>query len=427
MLNKSNTTVYIAAYEFPPAGGGGVQRPAKLAKYLSRLGWEVNVICSSVCRFQDNSLLEEALQEKYRIARINSMIELLIVWLQKARKIHPLFSRAVLRIFMNLLNKIFFPDFCLCWSRKVGKFLLKTWFRENKNLIVITTFAPFSLMRIGKIIKSNRQIYWIADFRDSFVENVEYSRNKEIMQRWQDEMIPFANVIITVSDEISSQFRRFSMPAFTVPNGYDEEDLAGLGHRASGDIYRISYLGSLYGNRRPDAFLNALKQAESHGLLEGIPLSVYFIGNIEFSIARTIKELSEKSSVDIRLVEWLDHKRCLQEMVKSDLLLLFLPQGKENFTAKVFEYLRSGVRILYIGDPDTGAADLIRRSSPDHFITDNSSSDFICECLKKALKDRDKGLQIKNNEMVFKGFTREIMAQRFADIISGLDKKNYIV
>src|SRR6188768_1123173 len=31
----------LVAYNFPPVGGAGVQRPVKWAKYLGRFGWDV--------------------------------------------------------------------------------------------------------------------------------------------------------------------------------------------------------------------------------------------------------------------------------------------------------------------------------------------------------------------------------------------------
>ena len=43
---KPQGRVLICAAEFPPVGGGGVLRVAKLAKHLPALGWQVTVACS---------------------------------------------------------------------------------------------------------------------------------------------------------------------------------------------------------------------------------------------------------------------------------------------------------------------------------------------------------------------------------------------
>ncbi|HED11421.1 MAG TPA: group 1 glycosyl transferase, partial [Caldithrix abyssi] len=37
-------TVLIISYYWPPAGGPGVQRPLKFARYLHELGWKVVVL-----------------------------------------------------------------------------------------------------------------------------------------------------------------------------------------------------------------------------------------------------------------------------------------------------------------------------------------------------------------------------------------------
>ena len=34
----------LVAYNFPPVGGAGVQRPVKWAKYLGSFGWDVTVL-----------------------------------------------------------------------------------------------------------------------------------------------------------------------------------------------------------------------------------------------------------------------------------------------------------------------------------------------------------------------------------------------
>ncbi len=36
--------VLLVSYHFPPVGGAGVQRPAKFARYLPDLGWDVSVL-----------------------------------------------------------------------------------------------------------------------------------------------------------------------------------------------------------------------------------------------------------------------------------------------------------------------------------------------------------------------------------------------
>ena len=38
--------VLLVSFYFPPAGGGGVQRPLKLAQYLPTLGIETRAACA---------------------------------------------------------------------------------------------------------------------------------------------------------------------------------------------------------------------------------------------------------------------------------------------------------------------------------------------------------------------------------------------
>ena len=38
----------IVSYDFPPAGGGGVQRVLKLCKHLPAFGWDVDVLAPTI-------------------------------------------------------------------------------------------------------------------------------------------------------------------------------------------------------------------------------------------------------------------------------------------------------------------------------------------------------------------------------------------
>ncbi len=59
----------LISYTFPPTGGSGVQRAAKLVRDLSSLGWEIEVLTAAHDRFpwRDDSLLEEI----PRLARVH--------------------------------------------------------------------------------------------------------------------------------------------------------------------------------------------------------------------------------------------------------------------------------------------------------------------------------------------------------------------
>ena len=62
----------MIAYYFPPLGGAGVQRSAKFAKYLARLGWQIEVISVEPLAggLRDDSLTAEIDLPSIRIQRI---------------------------------------------------------------------------------------------------------------------------------------------------------------------------------------------------------------------------------------------------------------------------------------------------------------------------------------------------------------------
>ena len=64
----------LISYTFPPTGGSGVQRAAKLVKYLPAVGWQVEVLAAGHQRFpwSDPSLMAD-LPTDTRVHRVRGL------------------------------------------------------------------------------------------------------------------------------------------------------------------------------------------------------------------------------------------------------------------------------------------------------------------------------------------------------------------
>ncbi|MEZ4655391.1 MAG: oligosaccharide flippase family protein [Candidatus Eisenbacteria bacterium] len=112
--------ILLIAYRFPPQGGGGVQRPAKLVKFWSRAGHKVLVLTSEPVHAQlvDNTLLDEIPREVERIeVKDPSLYHRLHVARLAGR--NPIAQR-LLQAAMFLVYHCATPDLVAGWKRPAG-------------------------------------------------------------------------------------------------------------------------------------------------------------------------------------------------------------------------------------------------------------------------------------------------------------------
>ncbi len=166
-----------------------------------------------------------------------------------------------------------------------------------------------------------------------------------------------ADAIVTVSDAIAEELRARNPTGAveTIANGSDFDDFAGLEYRQS-DTFRITHAGSFFGKRDPRPFLTALARAGSTTSSRASSATS----------ASTDREWAEHASLGDRLelIPYAPRRRSLELQRDSEALLLLIPdaggRGKGVLSGKVFEYLAAERPILAVVPPDGAAAELIR-------------------------------------------------------------------
>jgi glycosyltransferase involved in cell wall biosynthesis len=130
-----------------------------------------------------------------------------------------------------------------------------------------------------------------------------------------------------------------------VYNGYDEDDFQGVCERENDGFIYIRYVGTIFGNRNVQYFIEALGRLKSEGTLPD-NIRVEFIGNY---FIETIEILSAESlSSIIKVIPQQSHSQAVVKMRTADLLLLFVStaDGEDFIPGKVFEYIRATVPIF---------------------------------------------------------------------------------
>ena len=356
---SDSVKVLLVTLYFPPAGGGGVQRPLKFATHLPALGIETHVLAPDNPKWIH---IDEELRAPTQ------------AWVHRIRYVGPKGRRPseelhgkqgldrVLTQASLLPRRLIVPDEAATWNLTAIPAALRIA-RAEKIDVVITTSPPGSVHLAGVAVKRTLGIPWIADLRDSLLAHQDRradtfavrvkSRTVRVVAR---EVARRADAIVTAFDSIAEEMRTLSPigRVVTIPNGSDFDDFDGLPYTPS-ERFRITHTGAFFGQRDPKPFLRAL--AES-GLGDVV---VRFVGGFRAAD----RDFAESIGVGGRVetIPFVPRRRSLELQRDSEaLLLIAAPAGGRGtgvIPGKVFEYVAAGRPILAAVPPGGAAAQLI--------------------------------------------------------------------
>ena len=355
--------ILLVALYFPPAGGGGVQRPLKFATHLPELGIETHVLAPDDPKW---------------IHRDDELQPPTLAWVHRARYVGPKGRRpaeelhgttGLDRLSRNakLLGRRFLvPDENVSWNLTAIPAAIRI-VRSEQIDVVVTTSPPNSVNLIGAAVKRATGVKWVADLRDSVVAHPHRRAESMIVRAKEsgDSLVARlvarnADAIVAVSEAIAAEVNARSPkgPVVTIANGSDFDDFAGI-ERHPSDRFRITHTGSFFGKRDPRPFLSALAAS---GLDDA---TARFLGDFR----STDREWAETLALGDRLelIPYAPRRRSLELQRDSEILLLLIPEaggrGTGVLSGKVFEYLAAERPILALVPPDGAAAELIRNAN----------------------------------------------------------------
>ena len=348
---------------FPPAGGGGVQRPLKFATHLPAQGIETHVLAPDDPKWIH---VDDELQPPTQ------------AWVHRARYVGPqsrrlaeeLHGRSGLdlaqRQARTFAMRLLVPDENVTWNLTAVPAALRIARAEAID-VVVTTSPPNSVHLVGAAVKAATGLRWVADLRDSIVahphrrvERAAVRAKEKVSEQVARLVARQADAIVAASDAIADETRTLEPRGVVVPilNGADFDDFAGLGYRR-GDRFRITHTGSFFGKRDPRPFLQALADS---GLEDVVARFVGDFRSADRDWAAGL-DLGER----LELLPYVPRRQSLALQRDSDALLLLIPEaggrGRGVLSGKVFEYLAAERPILAAVPPEGAAADLIRETN----------------------------------------------------------------
>jgi glycosyltransferase involved in cell wall biosynthesis len=351
--------VLLVTLYFPPAGGGGVQRPLKFATHLPSLGIETHVLAPANPRWihMDEELLPPTQAWVHRVRYVGPRGR------RPSEELHGTrgLERAVMRARL-LPRRLVIPDEAATWNVTAIPAALRIARTEGID-VVMTTSPPGSVHLVGAAVKRALGVHWIADLRDSLLAHQD-RRSDTVAVRVKARTVRAvagvvarrADAIVTAFDSIGEEMRALS-PAgriVTIPNGSDFDDFEGMTY-TPGERFRVTHTGAFFGQRDPKPFLRAL--AES-GLDDVV---VRFVGGFRAADREFAESLGLGGRIEV--IPFVPRRRSLELQRDSEALLLVAAEaggrGTGVIPGKVFEYLAAERPILAAVPPDGAAARLI--------------------------------------------------------------------
>jgi glycosyltransferase involved in cell wall biosynthesis len=352
--------VLLVTMYFPPAGGGGVGRPLKLATHLPELGIETHVLAPDDPKwlYRDDELAVPPQARVHRVRYVGPRGRL------PAEELHGLDGiDRTLRQAALFSRRLLVPDEFVTWGLTAIP-AARRIVREEKIDVVVTTSPPASLNLIGAAVKQATGVPWVADLRDSVAANPDRRVDRlavRIKERAQSLVAGLvarrADAVVTVSEAISQEMQELGATRVeTIPNGCDFDDFEGLEYHP-GERFRITHTGTFFGHRDPRPFLSALAEVEDDVVAR-------FVGGLRSTDSEFARELGLGDRVEE--IPHVPRRSALELQRDSEALLLLLPEaggrGRTVPSGKIFEYIAAERPILAAVPTDGVAAELVRRA-----------------------------------------------------------------
>lgn len=261
--------ILIVSYFFAPQNQIGAVRPTKLAKYLTRMGYRVTVLCGHAPGALADPLLSRDLAElaDVRVIRERSLMRW---WKERGERrtaprpaptpfqppaptpaqtpAPPRKSAGTGRLH-HLLDVLYrwllwradkaFANACVRALRKRG---------EHFD-VVLSSYGPASVHTVANRLKRLRIAdKWIADFRDEAAAPFRWQRSW--LARYLRAIKAQADAVTAVSGGVA-QVMGLTNETAVIPNGFDSDDAAHLPAPAlDAGFLHVAYCGQLYRAQR---------------------------------------------------------------------------------------------------------------------------------------------------------------------------------
>ena len=412
-----NRRVLMIAYHYPPVGvSSGVQRTLAFSRYLLDLGWEPIVLTISPCAYErtdegqlqdipEGVVVERALG--LDVARHFALAGRYFDWMALPDRWNSWWVAAV--ISGRRLIKEFQPD--VIWS----------------------TYPIATAHCIASSLSRMYGLPWVADFRDSMVDDVYPAPGirRKIFKRLESRTLRQASAAVFTTPGTLEMYQARYPDVETeklkvIQNGYDESVFSGLRPSVADPESKRSrprvlvHSGLLYSSERdPSCFFQAISILSARGDISPDTLRIVLRASGE--------EARHQSMIDelgidgiVKLEPPVSYRDALLEMMNADGLLLFQAENCDHqIPAKLYEYLRARKPVFSMLGLQGDTAGLLRACG-DFAVVSLGSVDEIVAGFSRFLASLDAGLLPIQDEKVVKSHSRQARTRELVEVFESV-------
>lgn len=381
--------ILIITYYWPPAGGPGVQRWLHFVRYLPQYQIEPTVL------IPENPFYP--IQDKELVKEVPAGVHILKIPISEPYRWAKLFSAGATRkmssgilpgkkagflekCLLFIRGNFFVPDARVGWVNPVLAFL-KDYLPENQIDTIITTGPPHSLHLIGRKLKNQLPLTWIADFRDPWTAIGYHSQLRLLPwaikkhQKLEKAVLQEADALIVTSQLLKKQFEKHTQkPVVCITNGFEPSKKTTL-FPLEKPAFVLLHTGSLLTGRNTPALWQALGELISENEKFEALLRIRLVGVVSESIVQSIKDAGLEASLDV--LEYQPHDKILQWQQQAAVLLLAEMDTDETrliIPGKIFEYFMAKRPILAIGPRDWEVGQMLNDTQSGHYFNHSDIS-----------------------------------------------------
>lgn len=405
--------VLLVNYFFPPATGGGVPRPVKMAKYLCRLGWTVTVLTVRVSGRVDERLDVSASVPIVRVPewRLGPLLEVLGAAVRLLRRGCEVVTRRR-SVAPTLLDRGFVYEEKEIEASKIGWVVpavaaARRLHSRTPIDIAVVSVPPPSSGTVGWLLHRTCGVPYVVEYRDPWTVGAFWTADADgrprtdpvtkarlrLTSRLEAALLQWSAGAIVVNGEAHVRRLREKFPAQTtgkpvaqIRNGVDLEDAQSTSGDATGPAIRLLHAGFFYHFYTPHHLVTALFRVQDEYPQALVGVEVDFMG--DGFPEQLLREARARGLADvIRRTPAGSYSDALAAMHTADGLVAVVPpleSDKDRLPTKLYEYLATDRPILAVAPLDGAIARLLW-GVPDAQVADSGDQEAIAMALVELI------------------------------------------
>jgi len=400
-----------------------------LVKYLPEFGWQPVILTAPLIEKPDaqfrvvETSYRDVLSFWKRLFRLNPDED---VRRQVKKRFGVTSKNSLVDFILTCVGEVVnYPDGDKGWKPfavKAGDELLQ---QENIDAI-ISSSSPVTSHLIAKELKAKYKIPWVADFRDLWSQNHNYSYSpirKLFDRRLELKTLSTADALVTVSqpwaDKLSTLHK--GKVTYAITNGFDPDTVnippAGLTTK-----FTITYTGLVHQRHDASKFFAALQESISEEIMNPNEVEVRFYGSAMEWLDREIEQY--RLSNIVKQYGRVPVQVAREKQRESQLLLQLSWEGREKagYSGKLFEYLAAQRPILATGLGNDMTEELLDETRAGLYSSTVEEIKSILNELYSEYKNMGEVIY-KGDEAKINRYSYRETANKFTDILDHLTQK----